>query len=118
MGNRRRVGALYEEKAAAYLEERGYKILERNYRCQKGEIDLIALDGDVLVFLEVKYRSTEKMGDPAEAVNASKQRKICRVADDYRRTRRIGGQTPCRFDVVAILGGDLKLYRNAFLYRL
>jgi len=118
MENRRRVGTLYEKRAADYLEKRGYRILERNYRCRKGEIDLIAMDGGTLVFLEVKYRRTGSSGDPAEAVNLPKQRTICRVADYYRITHKIGEQVSCRFDVVAILGEEIRLYQNAFFYQI
>ncbi len=117
MGNQRRTGAAYEERAAGYLTERGYRILERNYRCRSGEIDLIAREGAFLVFLEVKYRRTETFGGPAEAVHAAKQRAICRTADYYRMKRRIPESQPCRFDVVAILGSRVRLYRDAFPYQ-
>lgn len=117
MENRRRIGAAYEEWAAEFLTERGYQILERNYRCRRGEIDLIARDGDTLVFLEVKYRRSAACGGPAEAVTHTKQKTICRVADHYRFARRISEDRACRFDVVAILGGEITLYRNAFPYQ-
>lgn len=116
MENRRRVGTTYEELAAKYLERRGYQILERNYRCRLGEIDLIAREGNTLVFLEVKYRKTGAYGSPAEAVTFAKQRTICRVADYYRITHGISERQPCRFDVVAILGGQIEVIRNAFAY--
>lgn len=116
MENRRKTGAAYEERAARYVTELGYEILERNYRCRQGEIDLIARDGGTLVFLEVKYRRTAAYGDPAEAVGASKQRKICRTADFYRMRRHIPEDQPCRFDVVAVLGEEISLYRDAFPY--
>ena len=115
--NRRKTGAAYEEKAAAHLSGLGYEILERNYRCRQGEIDLIAKDGGTLVFLEVKYRRTASCGEPAEAVHAAKQRAICRVADYYRMRHQIPENQPCRFDVVAVLGEEIFLYRNAFPYQ-
>lgn len=115
--NRRKTGAVYEEKAAEYLTGLGYEILERNYRCRIGELDLIAREGQTLVFLEVKYRRTATYGEPAEAVGALKQRTICRVADFYRMTHRVSEEQPCRFDVVAVLGEEIFLYRNAFSYR-
>ena len=70
-------------QAAAYLKKKGYRILEANFRCRFGEIDLIARDGAYLVFIEVKYRSSLKDGDSLEAVNRGKQRKIIRVAEYY-----------------------------------
>ena len=70
-------------QAAAYLKKKGYRILEANFRCRFGEIDLIARDGAYLVFIEVKYRSSLKDGDSLEAVNRRKQRKIIRVAEYY-----------------------------------
>ena len=69
-------------QAAAYLKKKGYQILEANFRCRFGEIDLIARDGGYLVFIEVKYRSSPT-GDSLEAVNRRKQRKIIRVAEYY-----------------------------------
>jgi putative endonuclease len=117
MENRRKIGADYERQAEEYLQTCGYRILERNYRCRQGEIDLIAREGEALVFLEVKYRRTAAHGLPSEAVTPAKQRTICRVADYYRLTHGIPDNTPCRFDVVSILGQEITLYRNAFLYR-
>lgn len=116
MENRRRVGAAYEEKAAEYLCSQGYRILERNFRCRLGEIDLIAEDCEVLVFLEVKYRKSSRYGSPAEAVTPAKQKTICRVADFYRMSRRVPESKSCRFDVVAILGEQVQIYKDAFPY--
>lgn len=116
MENRRRLGAAYEERAAEYLQNHGYQILERNFRCKIGEIDLIARDAEVLVFLEVKYRRSGRYGGPAEAVTPAKQRTICRVADFYRMSRQIPESQSCRFDVVAILGEQVQVYKDAFSY--
>ena len=74
--NRRKIGQEQEELAAKYLEEKGYEILERNYRIRTGEIDLIARDARYLVFIEVKYRKNLQMGDPLEAVDVRKQQRI------------------------------------------
>ena len=74
--NNRRTGTGYERKAGAYLESLGYKIVTYNYRCRLGEIDLIAKEGETLVFVEVKYRRDDKMGNPKEAVDRKKQKKI------------------------------------------
>ena len=72
--NKRQIGTLYEEKAARLAHRQaGYEILERNYRCRAGEIDLIAKDHDFLVFVEVKYRENASMGTPLEAVGKTKR---------------------------------------------
>lgn len=102
--NNREVGSRYEKRAAAFLERQGLTIVERNYRCRAGEIDIIARDGETCVFCEVKYRRTLAGGDPAEAVDWRKQRKICLAASWYLRERRIAQDVPCRFDVVALWG--------------
>jgi len=117
MENRRRIGAAHEEQAASYLTAQGYEILEQNYRCRLGEIDLVAREGGTLVFLEVKYRRTDAYGSPAEAVTPMKQRTICRVADYYRMTHRMRESQPCRFDVVAIRGTEIEVIKNAFFYQ-
>ena len=114
--NKRKVGAAYEEKAAAYLQSRGYFILCRNFFSRQGEIDIIAREGGYLVFIEVKYRKNGAKGDPAEAVTPAKQRVICRTADYYRLKKGYGEETPCRFDVVAVLGEEITLYKDAFPY--
>ena len=113
--NRRREGSRYEKIAGAYLEERGYEILQYNYRCKCGEIDIVARDGAYLVFCEVKYRSGEEKGHPLEAVDARKQARISRCAMYYVTSK---GMTdvPCRFDVVGILGEKIVLIQHAFEY--
>lgn len=97
-----RLGARGEALAARRLKRLGYRILERNYRCAAGEIDLIAIDGDVLVFVEVKTRSTADYADPAESVGRSKQAKLRRAARHYLGTRH-AQECPCRFDVVTVV---------------
>lgn len=111
--NKRQIGAGYERQAGAYLKEQGYDIVEYNYRCRKGEIDIIAREGDYLVFCEVKYRRNEDSGDPSEAVDIRKQRRISRCAAYYLMEKRLP-ELPCRFDVVSILAGETILIRNAF----
>lgn len=112
--NRRRVGADKECLAAAFLESRGVSILERNYRSRSGEIDLVGRDGEYLVFIEVKYRASVRMGHPEEAVGYAKQKQICRVADYYRLVRQLPVQTAIRYDVVAIEGEEIRWVKNAF----
>ena len=105
----------YEQLAAEFLEEKGYRILERNFRCRQGEIDIIAADREYLVFLEVKYRRNERMGSGAEAVDPAKQRRIIRCAQYYLMKHPGYADIPCRFDVVSICEeGNVTLYRNAF----
>ena len=115
--NRRHTGTHGESLAAKVLKKNGYKIIEQNYRSKLGEIDIIARDGGVLAFVEVKARRTDRFGDPKWAVTRQKQRKISMVALDYlKRTGQI--EKRARFDVVAIrlLPGqpDVEIIRNAF----
>lgn len=115
--NKRKMGAEQETIACAYLEQQGARIVERNFRTRYGEVDLIALHDGYLVFAEVKYRSSADCGFPEEAVTGAKQRTICRVAEWYLYTHgQIFGQAPrgVRYDVVAILGGQIRWIKNAF----
>lgn len=114
--NRRRVGAGYEKSAGAYLESRGFRILTYNFRCARGEIDIISLEGEVLVFTEVKYRRNALAGNPLEAVDRRKQGRICRCADYYRVRYPFMAGRSCRFDVIGILGDEIRLVRDAFSY--
>ncbi|MCI8269154.1 MAG: YraN family protein [Lachnospiraceae bacterium] len=111
--NKRRTGKKYEEWAADYLRQKGIEILERNYRDRTGEIDLIGRDGECLVFIEVKYRRNSRNGEPSEAVTAKKQQHIRRTAQYYLYSHRCG-DTPCRFDVISILGDRIDWILNAF----
>ena len=110
---RQALGQSGEDRAAAELERRGYAILERRYRTRYGEIDIIARDGETTVFVEVKVRATGECGTAAEAVTPRKQRRLASMALDYL-ARPAGTNVPCRFDVVAIDGGDLTVIRDAF----
>ena len=114
--NSRHTGTVYERKAERFLLEKGYEILERNFRCYCGEIDLIARQGMSLVFVEVKYRRDRKSGFPEEAVSPLKQQKICRVSDYYRMRKGISERLPFRYDVIAVEGEELRHYENAFDY--
>ena len=106
-----------EDLAQDYLRKQGYKIIERNYHCRYGEIDLIARDGETLVFVEVKSRRSTAFGTPEEAVGAAKQKKISIVALWYLAERNIH-DTAARFDVVSILltgrSRKIELIRDAF----
>lgn len=107
-------GHYYEQEAADYLMSCGYQILEMNYRCRHAEIDLIAMDGDYLVFVEVKYRASDRLQAPAEAVDRKKQHQISLAARQYLLGHRIDEEQLCRFDVVAFLKGQPVLYKDAF----
>ena len=98
---RRQLGDYGEDLAAAALRQQGYKILERNYVTAMGEIDLIARQGKVLVVVEVKTRKSTRFGSPQEAVSASKQGRLRRLAEYYLKAKRLTG-SPVRFDVVAV----------------
>lgn len=99
--------------ACDYLKKRDYKILERNFRCRSGEIDIIALDQDYLVFIEVKYRKDKAFGSPRESVNYYKQRNITKVASYYLLINNAYDYN-CRFDVVEITGEHIELIKDAF----
>ncbi len=114
MYNKRSVGARQEQIAVEYLEKQGYVILERNFRCRTGEIDIIAKESGYLSFIEVKYRRNTAKGFPQEAVDPHKIRQISYTARYYMLKKRIPTDTPCRFDVVNILDRDLSLIQNAF----
>ncbi|MCK4546498.1 MAG: YraN family protein [Candidatus Eisenbacteria sp.] len=96
------MGRRGEEAAVRHLEARGYRIIERNYRWHRAEIDVIAQHRGVLIFIEVKARRGEKFGSPERAVDQRKQSQIARVAAHYLRVRGLEG-TDCRFDVLALM---------------
>ncbi len=117
MKNTHAIGAAHEQQAAEYLESKGYRILERNYRNKCGEIDLIAKDpAGCIVFVEVKYRASDTYGDPSVAVNLKKQQRISRTGMLYL-MQHGSTQVPARFDVISICGTELKHLENAFPYR-
>lgn len=112
--NKRAVGARYEKMACEYLRKSGYVIVEQNFHCRTGEIDVVAWEGNVLVFVEVKYRKNLAMGSPLEAVDPRKQKNIRRIAAVYLYQKGFPEQTDVRFDVVGILDKEITLIRNAF----
>ena len=111
-----------ESLAVAHLKARGYEILAQNYRAVRGEIDLVAQDGDCIVFVEVKTRRSLKFGLPQAAVTTQKQRQISKVALAYLQAKN-RFDAPCRFDVIAIhLSPRLELLKleqieNAFAFQ-
>ncbi len=116
MYTRKQSGNIAEEAAARYLTLKGYKILERNYFCRVGEIDIIAEKDGVLVFVEVKNRMIDLMGYGFQAVTKAKQRKICRAAAVYLAERDLSPERDMRFDVIDVLEGEINHYEGAFTY--
>lgn len=112
--NNRKIGEQYESAAAYYLEQSGYEIVERNYRCRIGEIDLIARDGEYLVFCEVKFRQSHAKGNPLEAVGRKKQQTLIKCAQWYLVEHDLQ-DIPCRFDVIGITKQQIYLLKNAFM---
>jgi putative endonuclease len=104
MNARQALGRLGEDAAARLYERAGFAIVERNYRCRSGEIDVIARRGGMVVFCEVKTRSTDRFGLPAEAVNHTKQVRLRRLAAEWIGERR-PGRIEIRFDVVSVIVG-------------
>lgn len=116
--NKRQIGADYELVAANYLEQKGYIILERNYRNPHGEIDLIARDGDTIVFCEIKYRKKGSYGSPLSAVDVRKQKRISKVALYYTAGYRAPQNVFYRFDVIGIDGDNtIEHIENAFYFQ-
>jgi len=112
-------GRAGEQAAEEKLQALGYRILQRNYRCKKGEIDLVARHEDELVFIEVKTRRQGESGSPEEFVHAEKRRKLARTALAYLSEHHLM-EEPCRFDVVSVKGqgsGNLtvEIIRSAFV---
>jgi putative endonuclease len=101
-----------EDAAAAFLLRAGYRILARNVRLPGGEIDIIALDGATLVFLEVKRRDSTSFGSALCAVDRRKRRRLRALAADYAQI--VAPQARIRFDIVSIDGNRLAVHRNAF----
>lgn len=98
---RKKIGFEGEKLAAKYLKRKGYKIVQTNYRCKLGEIDIVAEQNKIIVFVEVRTKHSEKLGLPQYSVNTAKKGQISRAALCYIKEKKIVDQT-CRFDVIAI----------------
>ena len=121
MANNKILGDYGEEPAIKHLKKNNYKILERNYRCKLGEIDVIAQNNNFLVFLEIKTRRNANFGFPCEAVDYHKQQRIIKIAQYYLMFKNMN--YPVRFDVVEVIAEikgnkfhvkDIELIRDAF----
>ena len=112
-----RTGRQGEDLAAGYLESAGYRIVERNYRCPFGEMDLVARDGETIVFVEVKSRRSDRFGPPQDSVGPKKQKKMSQIALHYLEQKQLHS-CEARFDVIAVsllpAGERVELIRNAF----
>jgi len=115
--NKRQIGTEKEVMAIKYLQDKNYFIITSNYRIKQAEVDIIARDKDVIVFIEVKYRKNEDCGHPFEAVDIKKQKRICKAALDYMTKNKISiYNTKIRFDVIGILGKEIMHVEDAFEY--
>ncbi len=115
----RQQGAYAEQEAAEWLGQQGLKIVKRNFRCRLGEIDIIAHDGEHLIFVEVRLRKNKRYGGAAATVDYRKQRKLILAAQYYLNTQLRGRKLPpCRFDVIALTphntGLTINWYKAAF----
>lgn len=100
-----------EDRALAYLEQQGLLLLQRNFRCKGGEIDLVMKDGSAIVFVEVRKRAPGRFGDAASSVGPRKQARLMIAAQVYLQSLRT--VPACRFDIIAIDGERLNWIRNA-----
>ena len=116
--NRQKIGKHAELYACRFLEKQGFRLLEQNYRCYHGEIDLIMLDQEDIVFIEVRSRKSTKYGNALESINRTKIRKIIKTATDYLQKKKLLYKVNSRFDVIAIhpVAGKMQLewFKNAF----
>lgn len=117
----KQLGAFGEDMACSYLESQGYRILDRNFSCKAGEVDIIAIEGETLAFIEVKSRSSVNYGNPSEAVSYYKQNRIIKTALFFMTKNKLFDYMS-RFDVIEVYTDGTKeatrinLIRNAFEY--
>jgi len=114
---KKELGKKGEELALRFLKKKGYRIIEKNYVCKMGEMDIIAKEKDILAFIEVKTRTSTTFGPPQLAVNPKKQSQMSKVALNFLKEKKLE-DTKARFDVVAILlglkGAEIELIKDAF----
>lgn len=111
---RRAIGDQFEGAARSYLEARGLRFVRANFLCRLGELDLVMREGEVLVFVEVRYRRSSAYGGALGSITARKQQRIVRAAQVWLRANPWDARRPCRFDVVAFEGESVEWIRNAF----
>ncbi len=117
--NPQQSGQAAEALARQFLEQRGLRLLAQNWRCRLGELDLVMLDSDTVVFVEVRYRRHSFWGGAAESVDARKREKLSRAAQHFLQQESRWAKHPCRFDVIAITADSpasapLNWIQNAF----
>ncbi|MDP1573673.1 MAG: YraN family protein [Coxiellaceae bacterium] len=115
--NSKTVGADGEEEAFLYLKKQGFSLIERNYRTQGGEVDLIMKDGEYTVFVEVKFRQSESYGEAVDLVPAWKQKRLIRAATSFLVEKNSYHNTYARFDIIAIFANKndrITWIKNAF----
>jgi len=110
--NKRALGFEKEAVAAAYLTEHGYQVIDKNFYSRYGEIDLICKKDGYLIFVEVKYRKDNDFGFPSEAITLRKMQSMRKTANYYLYKNKLIEETPCRFDVVSLLGDDISIIEN------
>ena len=118
MQDKQKFGKLSEKLAAKFLKRRGYKILDTNYRCPLGEVDIVAADKDTVVFIEVRSRSSDSCGFPFETINFNKRKRIIKTALFYQKRNSLDDYN-VRFDVVSVLDNadkkaQIELIKDAF----
>lgn len=109
----RAIGQTQENVACHYLQEQGLKLLQRNFSCRQGEIDLIMEEGNYIVFVEVRYRKNDLYGSGLDTISIFKQKKIITTAKFFLTCKPWYHKWPCRFDVLSI-GKDITWIRDAF----
>ncbi len=119
--NKRRKGEIIESLVCDFIAQQGAVIVEKNYRCRQGEVDIIARDDRYLCFIEVKFRYDTRFGQPQEAVTPTKQKHICNVSKFYLYSKYKSLDVPVRYDVIAVSPQDdiyiCNWIKNAFDYR-
>lgn len=115
--DKRQRGDLAEDLALAFLEKNGFKLIQRNFNCKLGELDLIMQDQDYLVFVEVRHRKSNQFGGALESITVSKQNKLRRAAEVYLQSIK-NHDSPCRFDILCLTGclskPDFQWIKDAF----
>ena len=110
---KRQTGDRYEEQAIAFLSQKVLTLVARNYQCKLGEIDLITMDGNTIIFVEVRFSKTSSFGGAAVSVTRAKQRKICLAALHYLQSKKRDNAL-CRFDVLAFSESEIQWIQDAF----
>ena len=118
-GSRQAAGIAAEQQALHYLQAQGLQLLAQNWRCKRGELDLVMLDGDTVVFVEVRYRKHAQWGGALASIDGRKRQKLILAAQFFLQKEHRWADCPCRFDVVAMEStpsgtADLTWLKNAF----